>query len=613
MTNPLTSADMHRYFALVHHHTDPHHVIGLTTIAGTFASTRWYQRQYIDRLIADAERIGDAANVYVRIAPLAAKPTGGRGLERASVGSSVLFVDYDTYADKSAGLARLRSMPLPPSMIVDSGNGFHAYWLLSQFETDIDAIKARNKGLMLDLRADSVFDLARILRVPGTFNVKREPIPCVIVDYHDDRVYSLGDFEAAPLDDTDRALDTWETEALPPDFLERLDPYIAQRITHGNGSDRSTNDHFIACYLLENGYTQGQVLTVLTHPQWASGDKGRDRRGYADRTLANALAKARKNEMNATAASLDTASAEDKRPYLTEAELYNLPPPTYLLDTEIVAGEITVLYAPSGTGKTFVALDYAWRASSLGAVMYVAAEDVHGLSIRARAWRAYYRSPDNGNVLVWNEELNLMNSASIDDFIRHVAPRSPKLVVIDTLALCMYGADENSAKDMGIAIHNIKRIQRATNAAIILVHHTGKSGVEERGSSALRGAAYTMISLTEDQGVLTLKCEKAKNSEPFKSRLLRLEKSEESAVIVSADGYFDLRMRSDDRLVLQAIYDLGIAPFKAIREKTLLRDKALAAVLRRLKDAGWATKGDKKTDPYEITELGEEQLSHSDV
>lgn len=77
----------------------------------------------------------------------------------------------------------------------------------------------------------------------------------------------------------------------------------------------------------------------------------------------------------------------------------------------------------------------------------------------------------------------------------------PSLIVIDTLARCFVGGDENSAQDMGRLVQAITYLKRETGAAVLLLHHCGKPGdgysrkLSERGSSALRGAAESMIRL----------------------------------------------------------------------------------------------------------------------
>lgn len=291
--------DIDTYFDVVHKHTPPDAVIGLTTIIKSYVSTRWYQRRYLERLIADVLATGDRMNVYVRITPLAQPPESGRGVERQSLGASVLFVDCDAYDNQMNALAALNQHAKPPTLVVSSGNGLHAYWLLSQFETDIDTIKAANKQLTIDINhidpradADACFDLARVLRVPETYNIKRAPIKCTIVAYNPDRIYKLTDFARAPLDD-ESGIAVWDSEALPADFIEGLrerDAKLAKRIVNeetarkadapiaSDGSiDRSRNDAYIATRLLALGYSAGVALAVLQHDQWLSGAKYRER------------------------------------------------------------------------------------------------------------------------------------------------------------------------------------------------------------------------------------------------------------------------------------------------------------------------------------------------
>lgn len=296
-------APINDYLSIVHKHTPSTAVVGLTSIAGTQVYTQWFQRQYTHKLIEAAIAIDKRANVYIRITPLAKAPDRGRGLERHSIGSSVLWVDYDNYATPLEGLNKLQSIPKPPSMIVNSGNGLHAYWLLDTFATDTDAVKARNLGLIVALNdgkkdgiADSCYDLARILRLPGTYNVKGpQPLPCAIVEYNPDRVYQLSDFE--PAEYTDNALLVWDSVPLAGDFIDSIrerDKKLANRILSTDSAkkvdgtpikpdgniDRSRNDAYIASRLLGLGYSPETALSVLMQPDWLSGNKYNERKRY---------------------------------------------------------------------------------------------------------------------------------------------------------------------------------------------------------------------------------------------------------------------------------------------------------------------------------------------
>src|SRR5262245_49778749 len=99
--------DINEYLACVHRHTPATAVIAISTMIGqTKPHHYFYQRQHFNRLIADVTAIGDRLNVYCRITPLAKPPLKGRGLEADAMGTSVLWVDYDSYTDPIAGLRK---------------------------------------------------------------------------------------------------------------------------------------------------------------------------------------------------------------------------------------------------------------------------------------------------------------------------------------------------------------------------------------------------------------------------------------------------------------------------------------------------------------------------
>jgi len=89
----------------------------------------------------------------------------------------------DGYIDQQTGLAALRtfceSVGLPAPTLVNSGGGIHAYWPLEEeisrrdWEPVAERFKevCRTQNFYVD---DKVFEVARILRVPGTFNYKQE-------------------------------------------------------------------------------------------------------------------------------------------------------------------------------------------------------------------------------------------------------------------------------------------------------------------------------------------------------------------------------------------------------------------------------------------------------
>ena len=87
----------------------------------------------------------------------------------------------DGYVNQATGLAALqrfcRTVGLPRPVLVNSGRGIHAYWPLTGTVTreqwEPVAERLRKLCNTHDLYVDpSVFEVARILRIPGTFNYK---------------------------------------------------------------------------------------------------------------------------------------------------------------------------------------------------------------------------------------------------------------------------------------------------------------------------------------------------------------------------------------------------------------------------------------------------------
>jgi hypothetical protein len=221
--------------------------------------------------------------------------------------------------------------------------------------------------------------------------------------------------------------------------------------------------------------------------------------------------------------------------FLSPAELAELPEPSWLIHGVLPEGALCVLYGDPGCGKTFVALSIAlsvaaghcWcgKPTVNGTVLYVGAEGVVGLQRRVEA----YQKQNNlvaEDIRYLGTALNLAYPNEVKAFVTELreARIQPVLIVFDTLARLMVGADENSAKDMGLAIAGMDRIRQATSATFLVIHHKGKSGGAERGSSALRAAADVMIECDQTKrGLVGFACDKMKDAEPFKRGLLELE------------------------------------------------------------------------------------------
>jgi hypothetical protein len=106
-----------------------------------------------------------------------------------------IFADIDDKnhdLSRGAILERLKQVESPPTLIIDSGHGLQAHWLLSEPSEDSGRIVAARKKIQELTASDAVHDAPRIMRLPGTHNSKcGDWLEAKIVSHHPERRYSL--------------------------------------------------------------------------------------------------------------------------------------------------------------------------------------------------------------------------------------------------------------------------------------------------------------------------------------------------------------------------------------------------------------------------------------
>jgi hypothetical protein len=228
---------------------------------------------------------------------------------------------------------------------------------------------------------------------------------------------------------------------------------------------------------------------------------------------------------------------------LDERDLDQLPAPTWLIENMIPEDSLAVLVGEPAVGKSFLAIDAALcvatgrpflgRPVMTGQVVYVVGESARGFKKRLRAWTHERGLVAGANFFFLREPVQVLEPSHVLGLIELLKGRKirPKLVVLDTLARCFNGGDENSSADMSKLVAAADEIRRATGATILFVHHPTKSGNQERGHSALRGAADTMLWLEKMNGGLVLECVKQKDDEPFGPVSVWLKPALDSCVV----------------------------------------------------------------------------------
>jgi hypothetical protein len=192
-------------------------------------------------------------------------------------------------AEKAAIVTLLQLYATPPTDIVDSGNGIQAFWYLVDAlpgtAENIAAIEAINRKLVADLGGDgSCHDVAHLVRLPGSTNYpskKKRALGrtvCkgrIIVADHDGienyRLHDLpqGEPEKASASNDNSAPEeidipgTVDLSGVDPEFRRLIVAGPKEGERFGDGS-RSDYTYAVACSLRRAGFTDGQIICVIT-------------------------------------------------------------------------------------------------------------------------------------------------------------------------------------------------------------------------------------------------------------------------------------------------------------------------------------------------------------
>lgn len=241
-----------------------------------------------------------------------------------------------------------------------------------------------------------------------------------------------------------------------------------------------------------------------------------------------------------------------------------------------------VLFGESGAGKSFACLDLCAAVSlgldtwndhrvTKGRVLYVVAEGKHGFRQRLKAYCHQHAIPATGIDLIEEVTPNLMDAAQITDLIKDIRQRSPyDLIVMDTFAQVMPGANENSGEDVGTALAQCKRISKHTGAMVLLVHHSGKdSSKGARGWSGLRAACDVELEVNRFEDTRSITVTKMKDgndnaSYGFKLHTVVLGEDEDGDDITScivefngkAQGSRKAKMTEREKLTWHTFHEL---------------------------------------------------------
>ena len=330
------------------------------TLGGDFKRSRWFLD--LSRAAAYVESL-TGCNAYVGIG-LSPSDFGefNRCESEKTAGIVGLTADIDMKSDAHPKGARPATIPqalsilpaeLPPTIIIETGNGVQCWWLFKEPWIFEDAA-ARQQAASLSSRWQTLLkyctqkngwaferlgDLARVLRIPGTSNIKDPTNPKnVTIRGITDQRYNPSDFRAylddleIPVEDEKARVAKTLTEHLTDDSLiinlavgvhdEQLRGWMEQdpqfcRTWHHQRTDmqdesQSGYDLALACFGVKHGLSDQQVTDLIVHNRRVQGAKQSKSLDYFRRTISTA-----RNGTSRRIAATDATAPPPIRPTLS--------------------------------------------------------------------------------------------------------------------------------------------------------------------------------------------------------------------------------------------------------------------------------------------------------
>lgn len=289
-----------------------------------------------------------------------------------------VFVDCDLkdgdYDSKEQFIEVLGTAGIEPSKIVDSGNGIHAYWQVSNLDA-MSYLRFQRRLAHMYVTDDATSSLFQLMRHPGYINTKYKDafVPCDLLfeskasytaeeldrllppitaedeqkcQVHFDKTYGLNQ-DDTPIDDS-----------LPPKFGQLLTQSTeAKLIWAGDTDDRSKNDFRLGHILFANAFTREEALSVLINSAKALQRAPVHRRSYAMNIVDKIWTYEQGQPKDKLALSQSVKSILQRSQEALEGQRF--PCWKYIDNTEagFRLGHVMGLVAGSGVGKTAMALN----------------------------------------------------------------------------------------------------------------------------------------------------------------------------------------------------------------------------------------------------------------
>lgn len=431
-------------------------------------------------------------------------PREKRGSPNPTV-ARVLWVDLSaSVADEDTLTDKLAESGLPdPTMIVWSGHGYHLYWKLEQAIPARD-VRPYTKGVHDRLPSDATHDPQRVMRVPGTLNVKdaSNPTECQIVRYSPENVYSIAQFPQAEI-------------AAPTPYIGRVDkpntPLTEEDfqnfVQHWVDGQKHHMAVGVAGYLRKTlGYNEEQCLAEIARIHEAAGYSMDENlravvRDTYSKPFATVAGLKKLQELGVMPDTRDTTTirfGRPKRPTVSLVDMNeDIGPQEFWIRGLVGPGLLSIWAAEPKTGKSFAAMQIG-QALATGSQLWDFECDL-------KPHRVLYFQGELSRHMVYERAKSMFGAGVIRDQSVYAMTDRPSepidllrdptvltdiaadydVIIVDPLAV-FHTANESSLQEVTRVVNVFNQL-RTDGKAVLAIHHTRKLDTDRNGNPLVPG------------------------------------------------------------------------------------------------------------------------------
>lgn len=517
--------------------------------------------------------IGARLHTYFGVHPTSEIPdTDAKGNKRQSrnVRSRIpiielincLYAEYDAKdfgaEDRANGkllaMDHIDALKVQPSVIIDSGGGYHCYWILDE-PTVLDTPESTEHARSLQKRwvefvggDKGAADLTRVLRLPGTYNWKYTPEPEVVfVRYDIGLEFDLESLENCmpeppPVPESIVSAEVsraYGSAALKGQCVDLSRATGSRNVMLNNAAFR------IGSLIAAGALDEQEARAALRQACVTNGLTADDGIAATNATIDSGIAAGKK------APAMITAKAPTDAPKIyfvaqTVDDVLAAPDKPWMIENFIGEEDLVMLWGPSESGKTFLALHLClllargsgtmtgdFKVNGPRSVVYMTQEGRSGLRQRFHAAVTDFAltPEEKARIRVCTRVVQFLlpdrpnyYQQFLDDF--EAQGFKPDLIVIDHLSSTLPGkgdSDQGAATDVATCVADI---QEKTGAAVLLIHHAGYNTKHSRGMTNYKDVLDQQIKVEASTATSgnprTLTCTKNKDGKRWQAQMFDL-------------------------------------------------------------------------------------------